>query len=216
MFKTDGPIFTFLGKIFDMMVVSLIWLVCCLPVVTIGAATTALYYTVAKVIRRDRGYIFKEYFKAFKMNFWQGTIIWLITAALACLFYFEAQFAPRMGGQQEQIFTYLFLILGVILLFIVIYVFPILSRFSMNIVQIFRTAIFMMLKHFLNTIGMAIIVIWAVFISSVLPPALMFIPGVAIWMMTYLMEPVLKKYTPKAEENPEDEDSPKRDEWYLE
>ena len=67
----------------------MLWFMCCIPVFTIGAATTALYYTVNKSIKNDRGYASSEFFSAFKSNFKQSTVIWLIFLAIYALLGFD-------------------------------------------------------------------------------------------------------------------------------
>ena len=71
-------ILTSLGKVVDIVWLSLLWLLCCLPVVTIGASSTALYYTVHKTIRGSRGYTTRTFFTALKDNFKQATLSYLV------------------------------------------------------------------------------------------------------------------------------------------
>ena len=60
-FSADNKLFILMSKIFDVMVLGLMWLVFCIPIITIGPASTAMYYTMVKVIRRERSYLFKEF-----------------------------------------------------------------------------------------------------------------------------------------------------------
>ena len=75
---TDNPIISGMSRIFDMMCLNVLWLVCSLPIFTIGASTTAMYTVMLKVVKNEEGYIVKGFFKAFKENFKKSTIIWLI------------------------------------------------------------------------------------------------------------------------------------------
>ena len=61
---------------------NLLWFVCSLPVVTIGAATTALYYTSLKVIRGEESSLTQQFFHSFRENFKQATVLWLIMAVI--------------------------------------------------------------------------------------------------------------------------------------
>ena len=61
---------------------NLLWFVCSLPVVTIGAATTALYYTSLKVIRGEESSLTQQFFHSFRENFKQATVLWLIMAGI--------------------------------------------------------------------------------------------------------------------------------------
>ena len=57
---------------------NLLWLLCSLPVFTIGAATTALYYVSLKIVREEEAHIAATFFRAFRENFRQATVLWLI------------------------------------------------------------------------------------------------------------------------------------------
>ena len=85
-FDLDNPVWRFMGKVFDMMVLTVLWVVTSLPVVTIGASTTALYYVGMKLARDEEGYIIKDFFRSFKENFRQATAAWAILLALGIFF----------------------------------------------------------------------------------------------------------------------------------
>ena len=63
---TDNVIVRALNKICDMVCLNVLWLICCIPVFTIGASTTALYTVMLKMVKNEEGYIFRGFFKAFK------------------------------------------------------------------------------------------------------------------------------------------------------
>lgn len=78
MFRIDGKFFGALSKLADLVILNILFLACCLPVVTIGASITALYAVTKKMAEDREGYIFKGFFISFKDNFKQSTIMWLI------------------------------------------------------------------------------------------------------------------------------------------
>ena len=77
-FNLDSPLMTFLSKMADLMILNLLTLICCIPIITAGDAMTALYYMTVKMVKNEECYLVKGYFKSFKENFKQATIIWLI------------------------------------------------------------------------------------------------------------------------------------------
>ncbi len=85
MFKYDNPIFNILNKIADCAFLGVLWFAFSLPVITIGAATTALYYATVKVVRREQSHAWTEFFDAFKSNFKQSTVIWLLYLAICAV-----------------------------------------------------------------------------------------------------------------------------------
>lgn len=78
LFNLDSPVMQFLNKVADLVILNILWLVLCLPVVTIGASTTAMYRVTLNMIRDQGGGVAKEFFRAFRSNFKPATLIWLI------------------------------------------------------------------------------------------------------------------------------------------
>ena len=82
--KTDNPVFVFMGKLGDVVLLNVTWLVCCLPVVTIGASTTALFYAARKIAAGEEYRIWHDFFHSFRENWRQAAVLWLgLLAALA-------------------------------------------------------------------------------------------------------------------------------------
>ena len=81
-FDLDSPLMSALNKLADLISLNILVIICSLPVFTIGASMTALHYVVLKMVRNEEGYIIKSFFKSFKQNFRQATIIWLILLVL--------------------------------------------------------------------------------------------------------------------------------------
>ena len=77
-FSMDNKFFTFMNKVADLCILNIICLVCCIPIVTAGASITAMYYVTLKMVRNEEAYIVRSFFKSFKDNFKQATIINLI------------------------------------------------------------------------------------------------------------------------------------------
>ena len=73
LFNIDSPIMTFLSRVADLVILNILYVVCCLPIFTIGAATSALYYQVMKMSKNEESYAFRGNFKAFKDNFRKAT-----------------------------------------------------------------------------------------------------------------------------------------------
>lgn len=213
-FNMDNPIFTVLSKICDLLFLSVVWTLLCIPVVTIGPANTAMYYAVVKVIRKERGYLFREFFKSFRMNFKRGAIMGVILTIFFAVLAFDINLAwnnYNIKGGQGSIMLGVFFAITLLVLCFSLYVFPILSRFDMNMKQLVKAAIFMSMKHLPLTIGMAAITIAIIVLTVLFAPLIFFAPATCVFLNSYLMEHVLKKYTPKSD-NSEDETS--KDEWY--
>lgn len=84
-FSMDNKFFTFMNKVADLCILNIICLVCCIPIVTAGASITAMYYVTLKMVRNEEAYIVRSFFKSFKDNFKQATIINLIMIAVGAV-----------------------------------------------------------------------------------------------------------------------------------
>jgi uncharacterized membrane protein YesL len=112
----------------------MLWFVCCLPVITIGASTTALYSVMQKVVRDQEDRLTPSFFRAFRDNFRQATVIWLILAAFGAFLGLDAYILLHLRtGSAGAFWTVLTAVLAVLAAFYVVellYVFPLLARFE--------------------------------------------------------------------------------------
>ena len=203
LFNVNNPLMRALSKLFDIGWLSLIYVVFCVPLVTIGAATTSLYYVSAKVLRKDRGYVWSEFWHSFKLNFKPATLMWLIFAAIYGLLYFNLttfNTSNAAGGYLVGVY----IALAFIVTCVASYAFCLLSRFNMNVRGILRYALYMSFRHFLHTLCFLAILFVAGFgiyagFRVQLPILLLFVPGLGSFLYTFPMEHLLKKYMPKPE-----------------
>ena len=219
LFNVNNPLMRALSKLFDIGWLSLIYVVFCVPLVTIGAATTSLYYVSAKVLRKDRGYVWSEFWHSFKLNFKPATLIWLIFAAIYGLLYFNLttfNTSNAAGGYLVGAYIALAFIVNCV----ASYAFCLLSRFNMNVRGILRYALYMSFRHFLHTLCFLAILFVAGFgiyagFRVQLPIFLLFVPGLGSFLYTFPMEHLLKKYMPKPEKR-YTENGEEIVEWYEE
>ena len=219
LFNVNNPLMRALSKLFDIGWLSLIYVVFCIPLVTIGAATTSLYYVSAKVLRKDRGYVWSEFWHSFKLNFKPATLIWLIFAAIYGLLYFNlTTFNTSNAAGGYLVGAYI--ALAFIVTCVASYAFCLLSRFNMNVRGILRYALYMSFRHFLHTLCFLAILFVAGFgiyagFRVQLPIFLLFVPGLGSFLYTFPMEHLLKKYMPKPEKR-YTENGEEIVEWYEE
>lgn len=219
--NSDNSVMRALSKIFDMGVLTLIYLVFCIPIVTIGAATTSLYYVSAKVLRHNRSYVWREFWSSFKTNFLQSTIVWVLTAIVTVLLFFNMQIVGATADSTKggyMVGAYMAILF--ILLCISCYVYPIISRFGTKLSQILRLSLYCAFRHFLHTLVMVAILaatVALIYLGMITNIILIFIfaPGLAGFVYTFPMEHVMKKYMPK-EEPKYTEDGEEIVAWYNE
>ena len=114
LFNLDNPFWRFMSKLGDMIMLTVVWLVCCIPIVTIGPATTAMYYVMLKLVRDLEGSVFKQYFKSFKENLKQGMIIGVIMTLLGAILLFDLTFYKDATGQIASLLWWASLIFFII------------------------------------------------------------------------------------------------------
>lgn len=102
LFSYDSPLSRFLYFIADIVTLHILWVIHSLPVITVGASTTALYYSCMKRIRTGEGYVTKNFRKSFKENFKQSTIIWLILVITGLLFSIDIRFSIALTIQWDK------------------------------------------------------------------------------------------------------------------
>jgi uncharacterized membrane protein YesL len=212
----DNPFFTFLGKVCDVIFLSVVYILLCIPLFTIGPANTAMYYATVKVIRRERGYLFREFFKSFKMNFKRSAIIGVVLTILFIIIGVDifASYTSLNGKTTfSSILFGIYIAIALLLTSFSIYVFPVLSRFELNVKQLIKVVFFMSMKHLPSTLAMLIIQVAAIASVIFIPILIFIIPVTSTFLISLLMERIFKKYMPKIEDS---EEQTSKDEWYLE
>lgn len=162
---TDNVVMRALGKIGDMICLNVMWVICCIPIITIGASTTALYTVMLRMVKNEEGYIFRGFLKAFKSNFKQSTLIWLILLLLGIVWTVDFRVAGFIPGMAGIILSAIFLALGFILLSVMIYIFPLTARYENGIKATFKNALILTVAKLPYTFLMVAIVVAAVFAS---------------------------------------------------
>ena len=89
LFSYDSGFFRALDKLGSLFILNLLTLVCSIPLFTIGASFTALYYVTMKMVRDEETYVAKDFFRSFRQNFRQGTLIWIILSVIGAVLVFD-------------------------------------------------------------------------------------------------------------------------------
>lgn len=205
-FQMDNPLFQILQKILNVIGLSLVWILCCLPVVTIGAATAALYYTTVKTVRNERGYLFAQYFSAFKKNFRQATLATLGYLAVTFVFYMDIRILQALGGEVAWAGGLEIGIYGVVVMISLYYVLLLLqmSRFDNNLKGLMKNTLILMIRHWPASLFVLIIVIFGFFASWLIPLFSIVMPTVCMWLISIPVEKIYYKYMTTEEKEWED------------
>lgn len=174
LFSIDSPIIRFLSTLADLMLVNLLWILCSLPIITIGASTTACYYVCFRIIRGE-GSVIRDFLSSFKENFKQATILWLVAVLAAGLLYLDFVVLNQVSLLGKELLRVLLILFTAICSFTALYAFPLIAQFENSIKNTIKNALHLSLCHFGKTILMCVpfVLIADVFI---------FLPAIALRM----------------------------------
>ena len=196
---------------------NVLWLVCCLPIFTIGASTTALYYTSFKIAKDEGSYITTMFFRSFKQNFKQATIIWLIMLGVGALIVGDAILLSRLrdasAGTAAVVWTLLLACIFACMIayvIVLVYIFPLLSIASNTTANMFKNA-FLIGTHYLFVTILVVFVHFAMFflVVNVFTPLIIFGEGLCAVISAHILLKILRPllYDPNAPENRKDGDA---------
>ena len=137
---SNSPVIAFLNKMTDLILLNILYIICCLPIVTIGAATTAMYYVCIISIRQGDGYVVKRFFSSFRSNFKQATILWIPMLFVGLIMGFDLLFWYRMGTVFSKVMFILSMVVALFLVMVGMYIFPILSKFEGTVGRTIKNA----------------------------------------------------------------------------
>lgn len=211
-FDPDNPVFSFIYTVLDMLVLNLLWFLCCIPVVTIGPACAGLYYATVKSVRRGRGVAAKEFWKGFRSNIKQA-IIMEIVLILFMVMMAAGDVVILFFLGDSQLFLWLLLLLKLfVLLGTVCWMCPVITRFDQRFKKIIELSLYLLVHHFWSTILLIVIVLIAAACMIVEPLLIALVPSVAALVSSFVVEPALKAISDTSSQA----DDSSVDRWYLE
>lgn len=220
-FNFDGPFFTLITRLGDLIILNVLWLICCLPVITVGAATTALYFETMKLAENNEGYVVKNYFRSFKQNFLQSTIIWVILFFSGVIIgyglrtIFTVDF--NLNSMEQLLLLSLLFMISLIYILIFVYIFPLQSKFENKIKYTFKNALILSIRHLPMTaiiIASYALAIFCFYKFSILFPVFLFIGVAAIaFGQSFLFNKIFNIYINK--NKPDDEVNKNPDDWTI-
>ena len=210
LFNPDSRIMIFLSRVADLVILNILWLVCCIPVVTIGASTTAMYHVIRHWQKDSVSSIMRDFFQSFKEDFKQATPVYLILLIPTVAVVMNAMliFNPENSAAVPSYLLVIWFISALILLFISSFVYPVMAFFADSIFKTLRNAMVLALANLPRTILISVL--------NLLPVILLFVnlsfflQSSIFWLLiggalvAYLnmriVAPVFRKLLPKTEE----------------
>lgn len=207
LFRMDSPLMRFLTKIADLMVLNILFCVTSIPLITIGASWTALYSVTLKMVRDEEGSVSRSYFRSFRQNFRQATLLWLGVLVVLALLVLDIRVLNGMAeGTAPGLLRVGVEILALLGIMVLQYLFPSLARFEASLADTLKNACMMALAHLPKTALMTAAVVGAVWITLInnttIAVGLMVWPLIGFALMAFGNSGILRKifdnYVPKA------------------
>lgn len=158
LFSIDSKFMRFVGQLADILLLNLLWFAFCIPVVTIGASTVAAYSVAMKMLDDEEGYIARSFLKAFKANFAQGTVIWLLNAVAIYALYIDWQIVIKSADP-----SFLLIVISIVttafVFFAFVYAYPITARYENSTGKILGNSVKLCFRYPGKTFILLIVVV---------------------------------------------------------
>lgn len=199
-FDADNVVFRFFTTLGYIWWLHILWLICSLPIITLGASTTALCYSSMK-LRKQEGYVTRNFFKSFRENFVQSTILFVIFLAGGAILLADIILSNQMGGQLGGMFKAGAFVLLVPYSITLLYVFAVQARFVNSITRTIQYSFVLASKHFIYTIQMAILVGLVLYLNTTIVLANFITLSIGVGIIAYFMSAyynrIFKHYIPE-------------------
>ncbi len=202
MFQTDGPVMTVLGHIANFIILSVLWLSCCVPLVTIGVSTSALYYVTLKMARGEVSGVAGLFFKALRENLKSGIVFSILFGAVGALLYVDYMAVFRLAGALGTVSRVFFMALGVCWLITMLYTFPLQAQFVNTVRGTLKNACSFAIRNLRTTLavlGFHAIPLLTLFLPfgtllRILPLLLLLLPAAIAYLCSIQFAKVFKPF----------------------
>ena len=151
LFSTNSPLWRALNKVADLIWLNILFIIFCIPVFTIGSALSAMYSVTLKMCTNEEGAISQNFFNAFRENFKQATILWLIMLGIGILLIADFLMVPFLGGTLYAVAFWILCVIGILYIMTFSYLFPLQSKFENTIKRTLMNALLLPIRHLLPT-----------------------------------------------------------------
>jgi len=223
-FRIGSPFMNFMSRLVDIVVLGIVTALCCLPIVTAGAAFAALYYVNLKIARgqveSNLGVLMRLYFKGFKENFWKATALWAIIAAVGSVLVIDYSLLTQLDMSNESVVWIVLIILTVLAAMIASYVLPLQAQFENPVGRTIKNAFILSIMNLPRSLYILFIKLSPVLVAFFYPE-IMYILGIFCiagipYLETEVFVKIFAKYMPDEEEDEDDDDEEEEDDAAVE
>ncbi len=200
----DSPVMRVLNRVADLLILNFLMILCCIPVITAGAAYTAMHYVLLKMVRDEEGYLIRGFFKSFAANFKQATVLWLIMLLIIGVYIGDGLIFQYSSIQFPKPLMIAVVAIAILLLMTAVYVFPLQARFENTVKNTLKNAMILAFANLPKTILMVVLYALPLVIGYFSSYALIFVIMFGISAPAYgaalLYSGIFKKFEPEKED----------------
>jgi uncharacterized membrane protein YesL len=194
-FDPENLFFRILSRCVDFVGLSLLWVLLCFPMITAGAATSALYYTIVKTFRYKKDGAFGMFFKAFRRDLKKGipvTVICMLVLLLMGWGY--AVMSNHISTSTGVVMYMAYYIMMVVPVGMMCYLFPLMGRFEMRLSEMFQTSFVLAMRHLPSTVIIVMMVVEFIIFTIENWWPVLFVPSLTVLLASLFLERIFKKY----------------------
>ena len=206
-----NPVLDFINTLCNFVVLNLVFLISCLPVITIGTALSSLYYVTLREARGEYGYLVRTYIKEFRKNLKSGTAAFAVLFVIGAVILFNLAFWFNLGGIPAAVITGLMAVGAIVWLFTFTYTFPLIARFNNSTKQTLINAFCLMMSNVKATLALLLIYVMVLFLCVFLVPMKLMMVLFGFAFIAYCQSFVFKKVFEPYEKELEKAEEQKRE-----
>ena len=213
-FNAENPFWQIMNTVFDLFVLNTLWLVFCIPVITIGPSTTAAFYALIQRARGEQKEIHKDFLQSFKQNLKQGIVIGLILTLTGSFLLLDMYLCRKTGKGIYTFFLFFFAVIFIVWAMVTLYAYPLLAKFERKTKEIFIWAFTMAFSNIGSTLTMLFVIAAGLWLIHILPGLIFIMFGLMGQYCAMIFAGIFKPYLPKPWRNDET-DSPSPTDTYA-
>ena len=193
-FSYDSPVWKFMGRLIDFMFLTILWVVTSLPIITMGTATTTVYYITLKMSANKEEYLFSMYFKNFKRFFKETTKAWLLILLVGAILAGDFYICTLVHNAITTMLFAAFSIIMVIFVMTVTYLFPVMARLDNSIMGYVKAAFYLAIRYFSWSILIVVIEICLIALGIfAFWPLLVIVIGLSSYLQSLIFHQIFKQ-----------------------
>ena len=200
----DNVVHICMNIIGDIVLANLLFILCSIPIITIGPSLTALYHCMLRTVKGNNNGTVKTFFRAFKDNFIQSLLIWILFLFVLLILLLNIRFLSHTGNSMSKLFLYFSLAFAVLLTIEFLYVFPVISAFSGSIKNHMKNALLFAVMHFPSTLLIVVISLLPMYMTLYAACWFFFGFGLTAYINSKLLYRMFKPYLGEEEDVNED------------